>query len=81
MVILEGRHPVPRLDDAYVMCLHRANLDAMGSQAVSMIGSHTAAVKQAVTSCALICKTPILPTIGPMPMTNELGMDKTVEML
>ena len=28
MVNLEGRYPVPGLDEAYVMCLHRAYLDA-----------------------------------------------------
>ncbi len=51
MINLEGRYPVLRLDDAYVMCLRRANLDAMCSRAVSTIASHAAAVKQAVASC------------------------------
>jgi hypothetical protein len=81
MINLEGRYPVPRLDDAYVMCLCQANLDAMCSRAVFTIGSHAAAVKRAVASCSLICKNPALPARGPMPMTDDLGMGKAVEML
>jgi hypothetical protein len=30
---MEGRLPVPELDDAYVMLIRRANLDAMGGRA------------------------------------------------
>jgi hypothetical protein len=81
MVNLEGRLPTPELDDAYVMCIRRANLDNMGSRAISTIGSHAAAVKQAVASCSLIRKTPALPARRPMPMADELGMGKAVEML
>ena len=54
MVNLEGRYPVPRSNDAYAMCLRQANLDAMGSRAISTIGSHAAAVKRTVTICTLI---------------------------
>ncbi len=81
LINLEGRLPVPRLDDAYMMFVHQANLNAMGSRAISMIGSHAAAVKRAVASCSLIRKTPALPARGPMPMADELGMGKAVEML
>jgi hypothetical protein len=81
MMNLEGRCPTPGLDDTFVMCICRANLDAMGGRAVSTIGSHAAVVKQTVMNCAQIRKTPTLPARGTMPLGDHLGMGITVEML
>ncbi len=83
MVNLEGHQPVAvaGLDDTYVMCLHPKNLDAMGGRAVSTIGSHSAVVKRSVMTCRHICKTPIIPARGPMPMVDHLDMGIAVEML
>ncbi len=81
MANLDGRCPVPGLDDAYIMCICRANLDAMGGQAMSTIGSHPAAVKRMVTNCRRIRKSPTLLARGPMPLADHLGMGITVEML
>jgi hypothetical protein len=61
MFNLERCLPVPGLDDAYVMCIRQANLDAMGGRATSTIAAHATAVKCTVQNCALIQKTPTLP--------------------
>ncbi len=45
MIDLEGRLPVPILDDTYIMLLRQANLDAMLGRAVATIEAHAAAVK------------------------------------
>ena len=78
---LERCLPTPGLDDAYVMCIHQANLDAMGGRASSTIGAHATAVKHTVQNCALIQKTPTLPARGPMPLSNPVGMGMAVDML
>jgi hypothetical protein len=42
---LKRQLPEPELDDTYVMCIHQANLDAMGGRAVLAIEGHAAAIK------------------------------------
>jgi hypothetical protein len=81
MTNLEGRCPAPGLDYAYIMRICQANLDTMGGRAVSTIGSHAAAVKRTVTNCGRIRKSPTLPTRGPMPLADHLGMGIAIEML
>ncbi len=44
LINLEGHPPVERLDDAYVMLIRQANLDAMGGRAVATIEAHMAAI-------------------------------------
>ncbi len=61
MVNLEGRLPVKGLDDAYIMLIRRANLDAMGGWAVATIQGHAAALKRSVYNCQLFRKTPTIP--------------------
>jgi hypothetical protein len=78
---LERRLLTPGLDNAYVMCIHRANLDAMGGRVSSTIGAHATAVKRRVQNCALIRKTPTLPACSPMPLSNPVGMDMALDML
>jgi hypothetical protein len=81
MANLEGRPPALGLDDGYVMCICQANLDTMGSRAISILGSHATAVKQTVANYAQIKKTPTLPARGAMPLADHLGMRIAVEML
>jgi hypothetical protein len=81
MVNLEGCLPVCNLDDVYVMCIRRANLDAMGGRAVLTIQSHASALKRAIQNYCMIRKTPTIPLRGPMPCADELGMGMAVDML
>ena len=81
MVNLEGRLPVKRLEDAYIMLIHRANLDAMGGRAVATVHGHPAALKRSVGNCQLFQKTPTIPPRGPMPLTDPVGMGLAVELL
>ena len=81
MVNLEGRLPAKGLDDAYLMLIRRANLDAMGGRAVATIHGHAAALKRSVGNCQLIRKTPTIPPRGPMPLTDPVGMGLAVELL
>jgi hypothetical protein len=75
---LKGRPRADNLNDVYVMCIHRANLDAMGGRAVSTIEAHAAAVKKTVQNCRLMGKTPTIPTQGPMPCADKIGMGMAV---
>jgi hypothetical protein len=54
MLNLERCLPAFGLDDLYIMCICRANLDAMGVRAASTIGTHVTAVKCTVQNCSLI---------------------------
>jgi hypothetical protein len=81
MVNLEGRLPVEGLDDAYVMLIHRANLDAMGGCAVATIEGHAASTMRSVYNCQLFRKTPTIPPRGPMALTDTVGMGLAVELL
>jgi hypothetical protein len=78
---LEGRPRGDESNDVYVMCIRRANLDAMGGQAISTIQAHAAAVSRTVQNCRLMGKTPAIPNRGPMPCADELGMGMAVDML
>ena len=81
MINLEGRLPVPRLDDAYIMLIRQANLDAMGGRAVSTIEAHAAAIRRLIQNCKLFGMTPPIPPRGPMPMTDQVGMAVAVSIL
>jgi hypothetical protein len=78
---LKGQLPVPELDDMYVMCIHQANLDAMGGRAILTIEGHAAAVKQTVQNLRLIRKMPTILHRGPIPLADNLGMSMAVDML
>jgi hypothetical protein len=81
MINLEGRLPADGLDDAYIMLLRRANLDAMGGRAIATIEAHAAAILRTVHNCQQFRKTPTIPPRGPMPMSDGLGMGLAVELL
>ena len=65
------------LDDAYLMLIHHANLDARGGRG-SHNTWHAAALKRSVGNCHLIRKTPTMG--GPMPLTDPVGMGLAVEL-
>jgi hypothetical protein len=48
---LEGRLPVDGLDDMYVTCIRRANLDALGGRAKSTIEAKASSIKRSVQYC------------------------------
>ena len=81
MVNLEECLPAKGLDDAYVMLICQANLDAMGRQAEATIHGHAAALKRSVGNCQLFQKMPTIPPQGPMPSTDPVGMGLAVELL
>ena len=81
MINLESRLPVDGLDDLYVACIRRANLDASGGLAVSTIKAKASSIKRTVGECKLLRKTPLIPSRGPMPMEDNVGMGMAVEML
>ena len=81
IINLEGRPPAKGLDDAYVMMIRRANLDAMGGRAVATIEAHAAAIKKNILNCQLLRKTPSIPPRGPMPIADTIGMGLAVELL
>ena len=79
---LEGRSPLPgSLDRAYAMSIRRANLDAMAGKARGTIAKHVAEVKLMVINSERIRKTPNLPSRGPYPLNDMLGMGVAVDML
>jgi len=81
IINLEGRLPMPGADDAFLMLIRRANLDAMGGRALSTIEAHTAAIKRWAQNCKLFGMTPPIPPRGPMPMEDQVGMAVAVSLL
>ncbi len=81
VVNLKGRLLAKGLDDAYLLLIRQANLDAMGGQAVAAIQGHAAALKRSVYNCHLFRKTPTIPPRGPMPMADTVGMGLAVKLL
>ena len=81
MINLEGRLPEPGLDDAFVMCLRQANLDAMGGLAMTTIVSHANSIGSLVENCWLIRKTPSIPHRGVTRLGDDVGMVVAVDML
>ena len=77
---LEGRD-ISKGDEAYVMCLRRANLDAMAGKAKKTILSHKDEVIRTVKNCKAIRKTPSYAPRGPFPLADSCGMGLVVEML
>ena len=81
MLNLEERLPVDGLDDMYVTCICRENLDALGGRAKSTIKAKVSSIKRSVQYCKLIRKTLFIPHRGPMPMADNVGMSLAVELL
>ncbi len=78
---LEHRLPVPGRDDALLMFIRRANLDAIAGRSPSTSTSHSDEVKRIVRNCKLIGKTPNIPPRGPMPIADQSGMGIAIDML
>ncbi len=81
VINIEGRLPAEGLDDAYIVLICRANLDAMGGRAIATIEAHTSAILQTVHNCQQFRMTPTIPPQGPMPMLDSVGMGLAVELL
>ena len=81
MINLESRLPREGLDDLYVACIRRANLDASGGLAVSTIAGKASSIKRTIGECNLIHRTPFIEPRGPMPMEDCCGMGMAVEMI
>ena len=81
MINLEGRLPEPGLDDAFIMCLRRANLDAMCGRSLMTIVAHANAIGRLVENCRLIRKTPSIPQRGSTTLGDDVGMGVAVDML
>ena len=81
MLNLEGQPPEEGLDDTYIMLLRRANLDAIGGRAVATIEGRACTIARTVSICQKLRKTPSIPARGPMPLSNNIGMGLTVELL
>ena len=72
---------MPGMDDAFIMLIRRANLDAMGGRALSTIEAHTAAIRRWAQNCKLFGMTPPILPRGPMPMEDQVGMAVAVSLL
>ena len=81
IINLEGHLPVPGMDDAFIMLIRRANLDAMGGRALSTIEAHAAAIRHWAQNCKLFGMTPPIPPRGPMPMEDQVRMAVAVSLL
>ena len=77
---LEGRAVIPGLDDTLLMCIRRANLDAINGRARNTLGAHASEVMRRVRDCAAMNKTPSLDQRGPFLVKDEVGMGLAVEM-
>jgi hypothetical protein len=77
---LEGRD-IGEGDEAYEMCLRRANLDAIAGKARKTISTHRDEVLGTVSACEKIRKTPSYSPRGPFPLEDACGMGLVVEML
>jgi hypothetical protein len=81
VINLEGQLPIPKLDDALMMLIRQANLDAMGGRAMATIKAHAAAIMRTTQNCKIIQMTPPIPPRGPMPMSDSVGMGMAVALL
>lgn len=75
---LEYRNPSIG-DDAYVMTLRRANLDAMAGKARGTINDHRLRTLELVRNAERINKTPTLEPRGPFPLKDQVGMGLAVD--
>lgn len=69
------------MDDAYVMSLRRANLDAMNGKSRRTIASHRTRSVEIVNNAIRINKTPTIQPRGPFLMEDQVGMGLQVDML
>ena len=71
---------MPGLDDAYLACIKRSNLDAMLGKSALTIENHARETRAAVVNARLINKTPSYHPRGPFPLTDCVGMGLAVDM-
>ena len=79
---LEGRNPrMGELDSTYVMCLRRANLDAMAGRAKLTIEKHLMETTIVIRNCLTMGRSPPFTPRGPFPLKDQVGMGVAVNML
>ena len=78
---LEGRNPTPGKDDVYLICIRRANLDAMLGKSPLTIRAHRSQTLSSLQNSMRIDKTPSYHPRGPFPMGDMVGMSLAVDML
>ena len=66
-------------DEAFVMALRRANLDAMAGKARGTINDHRLRTMELVRNAERINKTPTLEPRGPFPLKDLVGMGLAVD--
>jgi hypothetical protein len=77
---LEERDPVCGADDVYVVCIKRANLDAMLGESPLTIHNHSQESQTVVKSASLINKMPSYYPRTPFPVADLVGMGLAVDM-
>ncbi len=78
---LEGRDPRGESDEVYLVCIMRANLDAMLGKSPLTIRAHRRETIAVFENSRLIGKTPAYHPRGPFPVGNPMGMSLGVDML
>ena len=78
---LEGRDPRGSKDECFMVCIRRANLDAMAGKSPLTIVAHLRETRTVVNNATLINKTPLYHPRGPFPMADSVGMGLAVDML
>jgi hypothetical protein len=77
---LQGRDAVLGLDDAYLACIKRSNLDAMLGKSALTIQNHARETRVSIRNAQLINKTPSYHPRGPFPLSDCVGMGLAVDM-
>jgi hypothetical protein len=77
---LENGDPVAGDDDVYMVCIKRANLDAMLGKSPLTIQNHLRESRSVVKNASLINKTPTYYTRGPFPLGDAVRMGLAVNM-
>ena len=79
MLNLEGRLPVDKLDDTYIMMIRQENLDAMAGRAESTIESHASTILCTARNCPNFSKNPAYVPLGPHAFQDQVGIGLAVE--
>jgi hypothetical protein len=77
----EGRNPTPGKDDVYLICICRANVDAMLGKSPLTIRAHRSQTLSSLQNAMRIDKTPSYHPRGPFLRRDPVGMSLAVDML
>jgi hypothetical protein len=78
---LERRNPIWDEDDNYLLCIKRANLDAMAGKLPLTIVAHVSETVNVIDNATLLNKTPSFQPRGPFPLGDTVGMGLAISML